>query len=346
MKPRQFLKFEQPAGTFYLTVLTADEIGSIYTVDKRSDGSGHQRDESKSRRKEIALYCEDPDAAFPTPIILAIDSENVSFSEGLITINNKANIASVLDGQHRISGILQSKFSDKFELPVVIVVDATEEEKAYIFSIINSKQTRVSPSLIFDLFNVSTARSPQKTCHEVARSLNSDPKSPFHQRLKMLGKGGGQLASISQGSFINSLMRLITKYPDRYAIGGKNNQNLQPEDLPFNKYYLEGHDDVIRTILFNLFSAVATVFPVEWSEPSKYILSKAIGYGAILESYPMIHNKGLIQGSLKQDFFCEVMIKFQSELEKNKVELTSEYFSSNAQGIGRLSKLIEHSLND
>lgn len=346
MKPRQYLKFEQPAGTFYLTVLTADEIGSIYTVDKRSDGTGHQRDESKSRRKEIALYCEDPDAAFPTPIILAIDSENISLTDGLLTIEDKENIASVLDGQHRISGILQSNCPEKFELPVVIVIDATEEEKAYIFSIINSKQTRVSPSLIFDLFNVSTVRSPQKTCHEIARSLNSDPKSPFFQRLKMLGKGGGHLASISQGSFIKSLMLLITKYPDRYAIGSKNNQDLQPENLPFNKYYLEGHDDVIRTILLNLFSAVENVFPVEWSDPSRFILSKAIGYGAILDIYPMIHRKGIAKGSLKQEFFNDVMLRFRRELEENNVELTSQFFSSNAQGIGKLSKIIEKSLDD
>lgn len=76
---------------------------------------------------------------------------------------------------------------DIFELLVVLIFDLTEEEKAYIFSIINSKQIKVSMNLIYDLFELSEKRSPQKTVHEMARALNQKEAFPFHNRLKMLG---------------------------------------------------------------------------------------------------------------------------------------------------------------
>ena len=87
----------------------------------------------------------------------------------------------------------------------------------------------------------------------------------------MLGKGGGEFASISQGSFIKSLMELITKKPDSYLIHLKEGVDLVPEDLPFNEYFRTGRDEVIQKILVNLFAAVREVFPEEWGMPDKYM---------------------------------------------------------------------------
>jgi DGQHR domain-containing protein len=337
-----YIKFEQPAGTFYLSKMTPREIKSISKVETRADAGGPQREESIKRRAEISNYCKDPDATFPTPIILSINTEYIeNFSSTSFEISQTAEIASILDGQHRLAGILASDHIDDFELPVVIVMDLTEEEKAYIFSIINSKQTKVPPSLIYDLFDVSTYRSPQRTCHEIARSFNTDIKSPFYERLKMLGKGGGELASISQGSFIKSLLKLITNKPEVYAVNIKNSETLTPENKPFNKYFREEKDDVIRKILFNLFNAVRKVFPKEWEQPEDYILSKSIGYGAILKAYPKIHELGESKRTLSYEFFTEIMEKFKEKLEESDLELTSQHFSSNEQSINKLAQIIK-----
>lgn len=338
----KYIKFEQPAGTFYLSKMTAREIQSISIVESRANSGGPQREESLKRRKEIANYCKDPDATFPTPIILSINSEYIEdFNDMSFNILIKKGIASILDGQHRVAGILASDNIDDFELPIVVVIDLTEEEKAYIFSIINSKQTKVSPSLIFDLFDVSSHRSPQKTCHELARSFNSDDNSPFFGRLKMLGKGGGEIASISQGSFIKSLMKLITNKPEEYAVNIKNGVALEPENRPFNSYFIEGRDDVIRKVLLNLFRAVEEVFPEEWKQPDKYILSKSIGYGAILKAYPEIHKSGVENKSLTFNFFVGIMSKLKDRLAEENIELTSAHFSSNEQSINKLAKIIK-----
>ena len=98
---------------------------------------------------------------------------------------------------------------------VVVMFDLTEEEKAYIFSTINSNQTKVDKSLIYDLFELSKTRSPHKTCHEIARIMNSDKNSPFYGKLKMLGKKSDKTAILSQGTFVNYLCRLMSNKPNK-----------------------------------------------------------------------------------------------------------------------------------
>ena len=185
-----YIEINQPIGTFYIVNIKAKDLLCLSVVTRRMDNTiGVQRDLSRGRVKEIAEYCKSPDATFPTSIIVCIKSSDVKIEGRTITIDDNASgIFEILDGQHRLFGISESMQEDAFELPVVLMFDLTEEEKAYIFSIINSKQTKVSMSLIYDLFDLSEKRSPQKTVHELARALNQKEDSPFHNRLKMLGK--------------------------------------------------------------------------------------------------------------------------------------------------------------
>jgi DGQHR domain-containing protein len=239
---------------------------------------------SDKRVKEIALYTEDPDATFPTPIIVAVDSDADYKLEGAtFEFDETKLIGEIIDGQHRIAGLKRSPRIDEFVLPVIFMFDLVNEEKAYVFSIINSKQTPVSKSLIFDLFFLAETRSPQKTCHEVASLMNSDTKSPFYKRLKMLGRKEHEKASLSQGSFIKYLMPLISKHPDNDLIDIKRKHKIQEDPtLPLRYYFINKEDDAIYKILFNVFTAVRTTFPEQWNQPNDYILSKTIGYGAIM----------------------------------------------------------------
>ncbi len=342
----KYLKFNQPAGTFFMVSMPASFVSKIMDVKERTeDGNGTQRGDSPARIKEIKNYCNDPDATFPTPVILAIDSEYLTYNEdGTVTIAEEEKIADVLDGQHRIKGLAQSDNIDKFELPVVFVQDATEEQKAYIFSIINSKQTRVSPSIIYDLFAVMKKRSPQKTCHEIARSLNKLEGSPFFNRLKMLGKGGGDNASLSQGTFVKQLVTLITKNPDDYLIRIKNSDSLPKEELPFNEYFLLDKDEVIFKVTLNLFNAVSKVFEYEWNNPDKSIISKGIGYRAIIKAFPEVYKKGKDIGDLSEDYFVSVFSSLKNNLEGKNIALTSEYFSSNETDVTKLANYIKDGL--
>ena len=183
-----YIEVKQPIGSFYLCSIPAVDLLPIVSVVSRRDSSeGIQRELSSKRIKEIGEYCSDPDAVFPTPIVVSVNEDaNVKINEkrNTITILGNEKIGEVIDGQHRLWGIEESHNITDFDLPVVLMFDLTTEEKAYIFSTINSNQTKVNPSLIYDLFEVSRERSPQKTVHEIARVMNYNEGSPFLIALK------------------------------------------------------------------------------------------------------------------------------------------------------------------
>ena len=226
------MEINQPIGSFYIGKINSADLIKISKVIPRKNNIGTQRELQEMRVKEIAKYCDDPDATFPTPIVLSIRSEDVeSIKEtsisGVYELNyyDNAKIAEILDGQHRVEGI---KAANGFitEMMVAIMFDLTEEEKAYVFSTINSNQKKVDKSLIYDLFDVSEERSPYKTCHEIARIMNSSEDSPFYNRLKMLGKKNGEMEFLSQGTFVTYMLRLITNTPQEDMITIKNGKQI------------------------------------------------------------------------------------------------------------------------
>jgi DGQHR domain-containing protein len=292
--------------------------------------------------KEITAYTEDPDSTFPTPIIVAVSHDSqYRLQDNVFEFSEDQIIGEIIDGQHRIAGLKASTKIGDFTLPVIFMFDLVEEEKAYVFSIINSKQTPVSKSLIYDLFGLTESRSPQKTCHEVARLMNSDTNSPFWKRLKMLGRKEHEDASLSQGSFIKYLMPLISKHPDDDLIQIKRKERIEDDpSLPLRYYFVKKEDESIYKILLNVFTAVQATFPQEWSQPNEYILSKTVGYGAIMGALPSILKEGSKAHNLSRDFFEKWMQGFRERLASNRLRLTSDDFPSNEHEKKKLSNLI------
>ena len=339
------IEVNQPIGSFYIGKMTSDQIVKISKVNRRDNNNGIQRSLESKRVNEIAKYCEDPDATFPTPIVLNVLSQNVKqknicYNDGLYRLeyDDGEQFAEILDGQHRIEGIKKAE-AFQMEMLVVLMFDLTEEEKAYIFSTINNNQKKVDKSLIYDLFEVSRNRSPYKTCHEIARTMNQDKDSAFYKRLRMLGKKTQKNESLSQGTFVNYLMQLISKDPQGDMINQKNNIDLKRDtQLIFRDLYIEEKDGVILKILMNYFSAVKEVFHKEWID-DKYILSKTTGYGALIKALPFYYKEGIEQNNLSKDFFIKYMKIAKKNLENESKKLTSENFGS---GEKEQKKLVEY----
>jgi DGQHR domain-containing protein len=351
MKELPFIKVEQPIGTFYITSMKASVLIKIAIVERRDENpNAVQREQSSKRIKEIAKYCGDSDATFPTPIIIAVNKESdILFKEHTLEFDGNKIIGEVIDGQHRLEGIRASNYINEFELPVVLMFNLFPEEKAYVFSIINSKQTRVNMSLIYDLFALSSKRSPFKTCHETARALNKELESPFYNRLKMLGKKaeGQDLASLSQGTFIKYMLELISKKPDDDTRNIKNNIELiRDERCVLRDYFINEKDEIIYKILLNLYSGVRDAFQEEWDKPNEYIISKTIGFGAVIKAFPEIYKKGVEEKKLNQEFFKDIFQNFKVFIEKQNLKLTSKFFGSNEQARTKLSKLIIESIDE
>lgn len=326
----------QPIGDFYIGRVNASELRNAVKINRRSDSpKGIQREIISDRLKEIRAYCNDPDATFPTSIILSIDTSkdgvSLKIEKDRMRLEFRDYFGSVIDGQHRLEGILSSDKAHLFNLPVVFMVDPTIEDEAYIFSIINSTQRKVDPSLIYDLFGVIKTRSPQKTVHDIARAFNGRPDSPFFNRLKMLGKKDRDQvdATLSQGTFGKRILRLISRNAEEDARKIKKGEKLTSgKRCIFRDYFINEEDDVIMKILLNCFNALKKVFPEEWKNPHEYILWKSTGYNAIIDSLPEIYSYGLKQKKLTENIFEEVFKNFKDSLKKDSVELTSSYFGS------------------
>lgn len=345
------IEIKQPIGSFYFGKMMAEDLIQIKMVKRVHEGAGVQRLLKQDRVKAVSLFCEDPDATFPTPIIMSIKSEDMSLVDNnayvsVFAYDDSSPIAEILDGQHRVEGIERSALKD-VELPIVVMFDLTEEQKAYIFSTINGTQERVNPSVIYELFKLSTGRSPQKTCHEIARALNGDPKSPCFRRLKMLEKREFVTETISQNTFVKCLCRLITSTPQKDAIEIKKGNDFYVNDnLAFSFYFKENQDTVILKILLNYFNAVNTVFNEEWNDPKRYILSKTVGFSALMEALNKLVPLGESQGKLNYSFFESILIKFRNLLKERNLELTSEHFSSSGADRSKLSNLILEAANN
>lgn len=342
------IQFEQPIGSFLLAAMNARDVLKISKANPRKFDSvnldsfaGPQRESSQKRINEITSYSESVDATFPTPILLALNSNDYELDNNVLTINGD-KVADLVDGQHRMLGLENSLSIDDFMLPVVFILDPTEEEKALIFAIINGKQTKVPASLIYDLFGVTEKRSPQKSAHEIARALNRDPESPWYRRLKMLGKKTkGSNESLSQGTFVKDILPMISSDPTKDMDLIK--RGKEPIAYPrciFNEYWIKDNDHMILKILLNLFRAVRKCWPDEWENPELSILTRAIGFSGIVRALPDIVKKGRQLGDLSEDFFDKVFNHVKYVMDEKNASFSSKSISISASGEAEIRDLI------
>jgi len=263
-------------------------------------------------------------------VFIEVKKEKANDSTGDIYIN-------IIDGQHRIRGIeiaidrlvididtlqktlkrspsnkelhkrldyFQNRLKDllNIELVVSFFIAKPIEYQAMIFSTINRTQKRVSESLVYSLFGLTTEDSPQKTALQIVLSLNAHPNSPFYNRVKLYGGDydRNQTPPLSQAGMVKSIINLISENVrqsenDRFK---KRKELLKrsagsTKVLPFRNYYATNKDSAISDILFHFFNSIKVSFNYDngksyWDfnpdtmKPTN-ILHTTVGYQALLE---------------------------------------------------------------
>ncbi|MBU4312197.1 MAG: DGQHR domain-containing protein [Candidatus Omnitrophica bacterium] len=348
------LSVQQPIGDFYVGAIKAQDLVAISFADvRRPEGRdiekyiGTQRDLNEGRVAEIKKYVTTVDACFPTSIILAIDTSNADYNEdkSLLTIVNSQNVAKIIDGQHRIAGLKDYNGPDFF-LNVTIFLDMDIEDQAMVFATINLKQTKVTKSLAYDLYDFAKSRSPQKTCHNIAKLMNSKKGSPLEGRIKILGKSTGlEKELITQATFVDRVLRLISRDPMQDKDTLKRNKPLKKvsekelQDLVFGNMFIEEADVSIAKCLWNYFSAVQERWPTAWNNYEKgMILARTTGFAALVKVLPYVFAKinsvGRIAGipELKQYF---------NSVDLRDNEFTSDNFIPGSSGEAALTKKLK-----
>jgi len=251
---------------------------------------GIQRELNSGRVAEIQKYVETVDASFPTAVLLAISSDQAQFDEesGALTIVRHTKSAKIIDGQHRIAG-LRNYSGTSFQVNVAIFIDMDIQDQAMVFATINLTQTKVNKSLAYDLYEFTTSRSPQKSCHDIVRYLNYKQNSPFKDKIKMLGRGRDPSETITQATFVDRLLRLISRDPMDDRDKGKRGKKLdratrsQTRRQIFRNFFIDEEDAKITVILWNFFLAVAAKWPRAWEEVQQgNVLNRTTGFGALM----------------------------------------------------------------
>lgn len=315
-----FITIDQPAGRFYVSKINANILIPISQSDTRTpyNSTGIQRKLNMSRVKEIAKYCEEKSAMFPTPIILSADSNYFNFysesntkmeytniESGFLEIDDGKIIQdkkflSIVDGQHRLSGIDESGMAQEFDLLVMFVFDTEAYQDAEIFSIINRNQKQVSKSLVYDLYGLTDEMTVEKFSHEIVQALNSVEISVLKSRIKMLGyktdsfneDGKSIKQYVSQATLVDELIPMISKNiaQDNGLIkNGQAIQNINDGKLILRKYFYDDNLYDIQAKLIGFYNAWIEIIRKHFKEDT--IIFKTIGFIASLYIFKLLFSR-------------------------------------------------------
>jgi len=137
----------------------------------------------------------------------------------------------VIDGQHRLWAFGSDRAKGRFEIPVVAFFELDLSWQAYQFWTINIKPKKINQSLAFDLYPLLRTEDwlekfdghpiyRETRSQELVQHLWSQPESPWHQRINMLGEPGLGRGMVSQASWIRSLMTTFVRSREKGRIGG------------------------------------------------------------------------------------------------------------------------------
>ena len=370
--PKRFsfpvVKAVQPVGEIFLASIPYDIITKIAYFDVRrviqEDRDverylGIQRPLDSMRVKKLEEYVNFFDASFPTAIIIAIDEKYAVYNpeSNTLTVSNVAryedkpstaisNLARVIDGQHRIAGLLKFR-GDKFDVPVSIFVGADVADQAQIFSTVNLEQTKVHKNLVYDLYSLARSRSPQKTGHIIAVALDQDTDGPFYQRIKRLGGATvqGRFEPISQATFVESLLRYITADAKRdrdILLRGRTPAPAAGDDVfryPFRNLFIEGKDLKIGEEIDKFFRIVRDRWPAAWKDTSRegLMLNRTNGFKALMRLYGFLFAEHGIPGtSISSDFIKNYLLSVPL---KDR-DFNIDNFVPGSSGEGRLYRVL------
>jgi DGQHR domain-containing protein len=331
------LEITQPIGTFYIGVMNHNDLleisySDIRRIEKREVETyiGIERPLSPIRVKEIRQYVRNIDATFPTSVILAISSDDAFYDErkSLMKINRKKDVAKIIDGQHRIAG-LEGFDNGVFQINVTIFIDMDMEDQAMTFSTINLTQTKVSKSLSYDLYDLTKARSPQKTCHNIAKLLNGEKGSPFENKILLLGRAERDYkGTLTQATFIDNLIRYISDNPlkDRDLLKrGKKLIEISEDEskrLIFRNQFINNKDVDITKNIWNYFKAVEMKWQKAWMGNTRgIILNRTTGFIALMRFLRPVYLKSKDDNGIIN--MNDILIIF------NNIKLKNEDFTSN-----------------
>ncbi|EFN9756232.1 DNA phosphorothioation-associated DGQHR protein 1 [Escherichia marmotae] len=349
------IKIEQPIGVFYAVSISSEVLSKVsfssraqYSVKNGVDGlfsfmKGNQRELDEKRSRLIGKYIDSVESTFPNSIILGAnfdqngnlieDSnirwriEEVNGHYTLVIPSDELKIATIIDGQHRLSGF---EFSERKSMDLLcsVFIDLPAPYQAYIFATININQKKVDKSLAYDLFGFRVDDepkelwSPEKLAVFITRKLNKLSK-PLENKIRLgapndIDTENTDRPLVSLSTIVDGIMKLITGNPklDRDELLNYKNKNGRKALVsggttrPLRQFYISSQDEFIESVIFRFFDIMDSTV---WTKQNKnsYLL-KTIGFQAqfdflreylsVTSDFELKELKGRILSILDVDF--------------------------------------------
>lgn len=193
--------------TYYSFSIEPEKLLKIGYVLHRSEANNdmlptYQRIIKKSRLKSVQKFIDEENGYFPNSIIISIDSKRpLRFDKaknpvddsiadiGILYLPKQYKSAYIIDGQHRLYGYSDSKYSKTNSIPVVAFENLDKSEQIKLFMEINENQKPVSKNLRNTL-NADTQWDSDSPADQrdairlrIAQKLGEYKQSPLYDRV-------------------------------------------------------------------------------------------------------------------------------------------------------------------
>lgn len=156
----------------------------------------------------------------------------------------------VIDGQHRLwafdEALKDGSLPGDFELPVVAFTGLDVGWQAYLFWSINVSPKRINPSHAFDLFPLLRSAEwletlsdlriyRQARAQELTEILYTQPESPFHNRINMLGESSKTAppgAGVTQAGWVQAITTSFLSTGSGRSVSGLFAADITPASGP------------------------------------------------------------------------------------------------------------------
>ena len=323
-------------GTKIVTgVIRAGDLVRRSEIPRRNyrDGTGYQRDPSPARVNRLATDLKDRRVDLPTAVLCNLRG----FEEGVHLVEEGDRLQLrlngmplyVVDGQHRTEAlrrlIVENPEWEKFLIPFVCMLGASEDEEMRQFHVVNSTAKSVRTDLALSILKQRAETDPdymlslvergeawKVAAQNLAEEMEKLPIWLNRIRFPRQAKGS---TTITSAGMVSSLKRPLAT-PFFGAIG----QNGQLKVL---QAFWEGTRDVL---------------PEPFHEPGSYVLQKSIGVHAmhsLLETVlELIKAKGW--SVIEKDSYAEMLhlllTNLQGDNAEGEVITGSDYWLSGSKG--------------
>jgi len=295
----------------YVSVLMAQEVIDRCAIDRWTpqNQGGYQRFPVASQLKEgrgsAVRYLMREMGCFPTSILVNIRGE-AKFREeaslgwcsvGRLDVGEERFW--LIDGQHRIEALKRAieRNSDFERYPVILSIlrQPARFDELMLFYIVNRRQKSVPTDLAYRhlqrmlwekgtswLADLEGSRGVRLgLASEAVDGLNSEPRSPFYRRIRMVGQESDEKTIVSDKPFIASVAEILREK----VFSG----------LPVRE---------LADTLIDFWSGIKAIYPEAFTEHERYTLLSTPGLPALNMLFPSIYarcvDKGVSEASMKK----------------------------------------------